>query len=168
MCQQNDLVPSYVASTPFGNNVDYTFTPHILFFNNMTCSASLPRALRIFSIIVVIVWGLMSYTLTVTMLPVDRDGKSRRRHFNPLLDNYLFVYKVGMSVCFVLCMAYGKQILYPALHCVLSYIGVFVICFYLPFYEKWVNSLYASALGIIGSAGMAMAIANSVNGLWFV
>lgn len=168
MCQQSDLVPRYIDNIPFGYNLDYTFSTHILFFKSVSCSAALPSALQIVSIIVVIMWGLMSYVLTVTMLPVDRDGNSLRRHFNPVLDNYLFVYKVGMSVCFVLCMTYGNLILYTALHCVLSYAGVFVICFYLPFYEKWVNSLYASALGVIGSAGMAMAIANSLSGVWFV
>lgn len=140
---------SVAERTTYNFDPAKAFSPHIVFFPDQPCNESRSKAIMGVSIVLLAFWGCISYLIQASLLPVDREDPSVRRRSSALLDNILFVYKIGLCVTFQLTEAYSVHATRMLVVALSSLIVSFAFAFTLPFYARWMNQLYCCAFMVI-------------------
>lgn len=167
ICQRvPTLTEAERLSSSYNSGVEYP--PHIVFFKDEPCESTSVTIIMAFSIFLLIVWGIISLTVMVTVIPVDREDLSARRRCSTHVDLLLFVYKVGLCVTLHMGVAYNVRSAGVIVAALASFVVAFAHGFFLPYYAHWMNRLNAAAFAVIGWAGITEFIAYEMNSQLFV
>lgn len=167
ICQRvPTLTTAERTSSSYNSGIEYA--AHIVFFQNEPCNTTRTIVIMVVSILLLVVWGIISFAIMITVIPVDREDLSSRRRCSTHVDILLFVYKVGLCVTLHLAVAYNVRNIGVLVAALASFVIAFAHGFFLPYYAHWMNRMNAAAFALIGWAGITEFIAYEVGSQIFV
>lgn len=167
ICQRKPTLTTFERlSASYNSAIEYP--AHIVFFSNEPCDTTRVTVIMGISIFLLIVWGIIAFTIMITAIPVDREDLSARRRCSSYTDIIVFVYKVGLCVTLHMGIAYNKRGVAQFVTALTSFLVAFAHGFLLPYYAHWMNRMCATAFAVIGWAACTEFIALTLDSQVFV
>lgn len=156
VCQKWQTMSTEMQNSANAHLLSTTKIGYLVFFADQRCDTTLVKVHMATSILLLVLWGMFSYVFLMTVIPFDRECGSVRSRLNTNVDVAVYIYRVGLVVCFFLTQAYNQPAVNAIVVTLFSFVMMVLYSLYLPFYREWVNRVTVIWFGIVCWCGATL------------